>query len=171
MEPSLPRVADSALMRLWRAKEKALASLGQPPVWGGCSQGGFTQGHRLLPFTLRSTMGGSSVLLVPGSMSSKLERASGWRSSDFGVKIISWSGEEAEQGGQPCQKHLPCLPILPEQGSSCQKFASHSAAVLCQIGHLFPTAPTHPSRDVPWGRGRGATRDLSVPWLELTGTG
>lgn len=32
---------------------------------------------------------GSSVLLVPGSMSSKLERASGWRSSDFGVKIIS----------------------------------------------------------------------------------
>lgn len=63
MEPSLPRVADSALMRLWRAKEKVLASLGQPPVWGGCSQGGFTQDHRLLPFTLRSSMVGTQAAL------------------------------------------------------------------------------------------------------------
>lgn len=53
----------------------------------------------------------TSVPLVPGSMSSKLERASGWRSSDFGVKIISWREEEGDKhGGQPRQKHLPCKP-------------------------------------------------------------
>lgn len=99
----------------------------------------------------------ASTLLVPGSMSSKLERASGWRSSDFGVKIISWRGEEeAEQGSQPRQKHLPCkqrsedqpappaCPPLPKHGSSCKKFVPCSAAMLCQMGHRFPTAPAFP---------------------------
>lgn len=56
MEPSLPRVPGSALMRLWCAK-KALASLSQPPPWGGCCQADFSQGDRLLPFTLRSGAG------------------------------------------------------------------------------------------------------------------
>lgn len=50
-----------------------------------------------------------------------------------------------------------CLPppIPPEQGSSCQRFASHSAAVLCQIGHPLLTAPTIPAGVSPGEEAEG----------------
>lgn len=65
----------------------------------------------------------------------------------------------------------PPLSILPEQGSSCQRYASHSAAVLCQIGHPFPTAPTIPVGMSPGEEAEGAIRDVPVLWLELTRSG
>lgn len=133
---------------LWHGEAAARRTL--PEEAGSCPS----------PFIPQSGTEGktdASTLLVPGSMSSKLERASGWRSSDFGVNIISWRREEeAEQGSQPHQKHLPCkqrledrpappaCPPLPEHGSSCKKFVPRSAAMLCQIGHRFPTAPAFP---------------------------
>lgn len=58
----------------------------------------------------------SSALLVPGSMSSKLERASGWRSSDFGVKIISCRGRRR---GRARQSAAPEPPPLPTNSRAC----------------------------------------------------
>lgn len=116
------------------------ASLGRSPARGGCCQEDFARGGRLLPFTLHPTEwrggeAGTSAPLVPGSMSSKLERASGWRSSDFGVKMISWWGGKrqsravslagntplrAKAGAPTCPPH-PALPC-PSTGAATRQW-------------------------------------------------
>lgn len=60
---------------------------------------------------------------VPGSMLSKLDLASGWRSSDLGVNIISWWEKERKVcvlslAGQFAESHssTPCCSYrLPER--------------------------------------------------------
>lgn len=97
-EPSLPRVPGSPLMGGGApvcqgdvpGLIRPLSSMGRLLLPGGL----YPRPQAPAPHPAEQRRGntGSSALLVPGSMSSKLERASGWRSSDFGVKIISWSG-------------------------------------------------------------------------------
>lgn len=185
MEPSLPRVPASALMRFWCAKEKALASLGQPPAWGGCCQGLGCCPRPQAPalHAVEQHQGEHRQLRATCTWQHVIKAGTGFRVAQQRL----WSEDyQLEWGrrGRARQSALPetpplqasagaatCLPILPEQGSSCQRFASHSAAVLCQIGHPFPTAPTIPVRMSPGEEVEGLPGTWPVPWLELTGTG
>lgn len=169
------------------AKEKALASLSHFAAWGGCCQADFNQGHRFLPFTLQSGTGEHRQLCATCTWQHVIEAGAGFGvaqqrlwSEDYQLEwgIRSRARWSALPETPPCKPVLeqtacPPLPILSKQGHNWPgRFASHSAAVLCWIGHPFPIAPTIPVRmSVPWGRGGGATRDFHVLWLELTRSG
>lgn len=162
------------------------ASAGVSPAWPEPEKQKLagSRGGRLLPGRLytkpvpalhpssRSAACGqtnSSTLLVPGSMSSKLERASGWRSSDFGVKIISCRGRRRGRARQSAAPEPPPLPTNSRACPSCPpspasdrelpaEICSSLAAALQEAQRCHPHLLSQPG--FPLGRGCRAARDL-----------
>lgn len=177
-EPGLPRVPGSALMRGGslvprRRSWPHLATLQHgeaavrqtlPKATGSCpSPCGVARGeHRQLCAT------GTWQHVVKAGAGFGVAQQRLWSEDyqlEWGIRgRARWS---ALPETPPCklEQTLACppLPILPKQGHSWPgRLASHSAAVLCQLGHPFLTAPT--IQDVcPLGKRWRGYQGLSCP--------